>query len=149
MSARKHKVMVSVNDQELARLDEMRGDEERAVYLRRLLHQPQRDTEVATDGEAMVLLTWLAHDGRTTSANALAEALRAEQPARFYGLAERFLTDERGRLCVYRPRRRYSPTSPSYRREGGRASTCIGTTDWWAPGSVFADDWTPALSHDA
>ena len=42
MSARKHKVMVSVNDQELARLDEMRGDEERAVYLRRLLHQPQR-----------------------------------------------------------------------------------------------------------
>ena len=73
--------MVSVSDQELARLDEMRGDEERAVYLRRLLHQPQRDTEVATDGEAMVLLTRLAHDGRTTSANALAEALRAEQPA--------------------------------------------------------------------
>jgi len=42
MSARKHKVMVSVNDQELAPLDEMRGDEERAVYMRRLLHQPQR-----------------------------------------------------------------------------------------------------------
>ena len=42
MSARENKVKVRLNDQELARLDEMRGDEERAVYLRRLLHQPQR-----------------------------------------------------------------------------------------------------------
>ena len=56
--------MVRLNDQELARLDEMRGDEELAVYLRRLLHEPPKDTEVATHGEAMVILTRLARDGR-------------------------------------------------------------------------------------
>jgi integrase len=47
MSARKHKIMVSLNDHEAARLDEIRGDEERAVYLRRLLHEPPNGNKVA------------------------------------------------------------------------------------------------------
>jgi hypothetical protein len=48
MSSRSQHVKVSLNDQEAARLDEIRGDEERAVYLRRLLHEPPKGTEVAT-----------------------------------------------------------------------------------------------------
>ena len=36
MSARTNAVKVSLSDQELARLDELRGNDERAVYLRRL-----------------------------------------------------------------------------------------------------------------
>jgi Flp pilus assembly protein TadD len=81
MSARENKVKVRLNDQELARLDEMRGDEERAVCLRRLLHErPPKDTEVATYGEALLILTRLAREGRTTAATALEKALRGEQP---------------------------------------------------------------------
>jgi hypothetical protein len=73
--------MDRLTDQKLVRLDEMRGDEERAVYLRRLLHAPPKNTVVATHGGALVILTRLARDGRTTSANALGKALREEQPA--------------------------------------------------------------------
>ena len=40
MSNRRHNIKVSLNNQELARLDELRGDDERAVRLRRLLHEP-------------------------------------------------------------------------------------------------------------
>ena len=76
MSPRKHKVMVSLNDQEVARLDEVRGDEGRAVYLRRLLHEPPSDSENATHTEALAILSRLARDGRTTAAIALERALR-------------------------------------------------------------------------
>lgn len=79
MSARKNKVMVSLNDQEAARLDELRGDEDRAVHLRRLLHEPPSGSEVATHGEALAILTRLARDGRTTAAIALERALRGAQ----------------------------------------------------------------------
>lgn len=79
MRAGENKVKVR-NDQELARLDEMRGDEERAVYPRRLLHEPPRGTEAATYGEALLILTRPARDGRTTAASALENALRGEQP---------------------------------------------------------------------
>jgi hypothetical protein len=78
---RKHHVKVSLNDQELARLDELRGDEERAVYLRRLLHEPPTGAEVATHTEALTILTRLARDGRTTAAIALERALRGTQPS--------------------------------------------------------------------
>jgi hypothetical protein len=62
-----------------ADLDEIRGDEERAVYLRGLLHeQHPRDTEVATHGEAMVILTWPARDARTTAAVAPEKVLPGE-----------------------------------------------------------------------
>jgi hypothetical protein len=81
VSAREHKVMVRLNDQEAARLDEIRGDEERAVYLRRLLHEPPKGTEVATHTEAMTILSRLARDGRTTAAIALEKALRSEDVA--------------------------------------------------------------------
>jgi hypothetical protein len=90
MSAREKKVMVRLNDQESARLDEMRGDEEQAIYLRRLLHEPPRGTEVATHTEALVILSRLARDGRTTAAIALERALRGEQPA---SELEEFLRD--------------------------------------------------------
>jgi hypothetical protein len=42
MSAREHRITVRLNDQEAARLDELRGDEERPVYLRRLLYEPPK-----------------------------------------------------------------------------------------------------------
>ncbi len=79
MSNRRHHVKVSLNDQELARLDEIRGDEDRAVYLRRLLHAPPKGTEVATHTKALAILTRLARDGRTTAAIALEKTLRGEQ----------------------------------------------------------------------
>jgi hypothetical protein len=80
MSPRTHDIRVRLNDQELTRLDEVRGDEERAVYLRRLLHEPPQGTEVATHGKALAVLTRLARDGRVTAAIALERALRGEQP---------------------------------------------------------------------
>jgi hypothetical protein len=82
MSNRKHHIKVSLNDQELARLDEIRGDEERAMYLRRLLHEPPSGNEVATRTEALAILTRLARDSRVTAAIALAKELRGDhQPA--------------------------------------------------------------------
>ena len=81
MSNRKHHVKVSLSDQEVARLDELRGDEERAVYLRRLLHEPPKGDEIATHGEAMAILSRLARDGKVVAAVALEKALRGEQPA--------------------------------------------------------------------
>jgi hypothetical protein len=59
-----------------ADLDEMRGGEERADYLRRLLHEPRRDTE-AIHGEAMVI-PWLPRDARTTAAVAPEKVLPGE-----------------------------------------------------------------------
>ena len=77
MSGRRHHVKVPLSDQEAARLDELGGNEERAVYLRRLLHGPPDGSEVASHTEALALLTRLARDGRTTAAIALERALRA------------------------------------------------------------------------
>ena len=45
MSTRRHYVKVSLSAQEVARLDELRGDEERAVHLRRLIQQPLQETK--------------------------------------------------------------------------------------------------------
>lgn len=81
MSPRTHQIKVRLNDQELARLDEIRGDEERATYLRRLVHEPPSGNEVATHTEALTILTRLARDGRTTAAISLEKALRSDQPA--------------------------------------------------------------------
>jgi hypothetical protein len=71
MSTRDHKVLVSLNDDELAVLDEHRGGTPRAAYLRRLLHGPPKTIDVATRGEAMALLTALAREGRTQAVIAL------------------------------------------------------------------------------
>ena len=89
MSPRTHQIKVRLNDQELARLDEVRGDEGRAVCMRRLLHEPPKGTEIATHGESLAILSRLARDGRTTAAIALERALRGDQsPA---GELEEFL----------------------------------------------------------
>jgi hypothetical protein len=79
MSARQNKITVRLNDRELARLDELRGDDDRAAHLRRLLHEPPKGSEVATHGESLAILSRLARDGRTTAAIALERALRGER----------------------------------------------------------------------
>ena len=76
MNTREHAVKVSLNSDELARLDAARGRTERAVYLRRLLYAPPDVSEVATHTEALGLLSRLARGGRTAAAIALERALR-------------------------------------------------------------------------
>ena len=76
MAKREHHVMVVLNDDEIAVLDEHRGATPRATYLRQLLHGPRGDAEVATRTEAMSILTRLARDGRQQAAVALAKELR-------------------------------------------------------------------------
>ena len=93
MSARTNAVKVSLSDQELARLDELRGNDERAVYLRRLLHEPPTGNEIATHVEALGILTRLARDGRTTAAIALERTLRGDH-AEPDGELARLLRDE-------------------------------------------------------
>jgi hypothetical protein len=94
MSARTNNIKVSLSDRELARLDERRGDSERAVYLRRLLHEPPKGDEVATHTEALSILTRLARDGRTTAAIALERALRGEHGADTDSELARLLRDD-------------------------------------------------------
>jgi hypothetical protein len=76
MSPRTHQIKVRLDDEELARLDELRGDAERPVYLRQLLFEPPKRTEVAAHDEALAILSRLARDGRTSAAIALERALR-------------------------------------------------------------------------
>jgi hypothetical protein len=78
MSSRKHFVKVSLSDQEVARLDEFRGDEDRAVYMRRLLQAPPDGSEVATHSEALQILSRLARDGKVAAAIALERAVRVD-----------------------------------------------------------------------
>jgi hypothetical protein len=89
VSRRSHYIKVSLTDQEAARLDELRGDEERAVFMRRLLYQPPDGSEAATHGESLALLTRSAREGRVAAQIALERALRtAQQPL---GELEEFL----------------------------------------------------------
>ena len=82
MNRREHHIKVSLSGQELVRLDELRGDEERAVFLRRLLYEPPDGSEVCTHTESLGILSRLAQDGRTTAAIALERALRTDdEPA--------------------------------------------------------------------
>ena len=76
MSAREHAVKVSLNSDELARLDRARGRTERAVYLRTLLYEPPNITEIASHKEALAILSNLARAGGTAAAIALERALR-------------------------------------------------------------------------
>jgi hypothetical protein len=61
-----HYVKVSLSDQEVTRLEELRGDEERAVYLRRLLHEPPKG--------AGLMLRLLPQPGRFEGALPIGEA---------------------------------------------------------------------------
>jgi hypothetical protein len=76
MNTREHAVKVSLNSDELARLDRARGSAERAVYLRTLLYEPPNITEIASHKEALAILSRLARAGGTAAAIALERALR-------------------------------------------------------------------------
>jgi hypothetical protein len=76
MSERSVFVKVSLSEQEAARLDELRGDEDRAVFLRRLLYEPPDGSEVATYTESLGLLTRSARQGKVQAQVALERALR-------------------------------------------------------------------------
>ena len=81
MSNRSHYVKASLTAQELVRLDELRGGEERAVFMRRLLYEPPDGSEVATYGESLALLSASARTGKVAAQIALERALRGgEQP---------------------------------------------------------------------
>jgi hypothetical protein len=76
---RENAVRITLTDQELARLDELRpSGTSRPAFLRSLLQEPPRDDEVATRTEALAILTSLARDGRVAAAIALERALRNE-----------------------------------------------------------------------
>jgi hypothetical protein len=76
MNTREHAIKVSLNGDELARLDRARGRAERAVYLRTLLYEPPDVSEVASHEEVLALLSRLAGAGGTAAAIALERALR-------------------------------------------------------------------------
>jgi hypothetical protein len=78
---RQTRILVVLNEDETAVLDERRGAEPRAVHLRRLLHEPAKEPDVATRRESLAILTSLARDGSTVAAVSLAKELR-EQPER-------------------------------------------------------------------
>lgn len=89
--ARSNKVLVSLSDQELLRLDEFRGDTSRAVYLRQLLQGPPSRSEVASHSEALAILSKLSRDGKVSAAIALERALRGAEDASDDGWLERML----------------------------------------------------------
>jgi hypothetical protein len=76
MSKRRHDIMVRLDDREVAVLDEHRGSTPRATYMRRLLHEPPKEQEVASRAQAMAILTRLARDGNTQAACVHARELR-------------------------------------------------------------------------
>ena len=78
MSTRQHAVKVSLNSDELARLDRARGRTERAVYLRTLLYEPPDISEIASHAEALAILSNLARAGGTAAAISLERTLRNE-----------------------------------------------------------------------
>jgi hypothetical protein len=74
---RTHEINVRLNDDELARLDELRsGVTARAVYLRNLLREPPTNQDVADHREARAILSEMARTGKVTAAIALERALR-------------------------------------------------------------------------
>jgi hypothetical protein len=82
MGRRDNKVMVSLNGDELARLDEMRVGASRAVYLRTLLEEPLPLDRMPTHSEAVAILARMARDGKVAAAAvALERALRDDASA--------------------------------------------------------------------
>ena len=80
--ARENAIRVTLDDSELARLDELRPPgTSRPAFLRSLVRQPPRNDEVATREEALSILTALARDGRVAAAIALERALRGGAPS--------------------------------------------------------------------
>ena len=80
--ARERQIKITLDDDELARLDELRpSDTSRPAFIRSLLHEPPQGDEVCTRTEALSILSRLARDGRVTAAIALERALRGDQSA--------------------------------------------------------------------
>lgn len=78
---RERAVRVTLTDDELARLDELRpAGASRPAFFRTLLHEPPSGDDIATRTEALAILTGLARDGRVAAAIALERATR-DQPA--------------------------------------------------------------------
>jgi hypothetical protein len=66
---REHKVLVSLDGRELARLDELRpSGTARAVFLRQLLHGPSAVEEATSHAEAVGILARMARDGKVAAA---------------------------------------------------------------------------------
>jgi hypothetical protein len=79
---REHKVLVSLDGRELARLDELRpSGTARAVFLRQLLQGPSVVEEPPSHAEAVAILARLARVGKVAAAVALERALRDEAGA--------------------------------------------------------------------
>jgi hypothetical protein len=79
---RENEVKIRLNDDEIARLDEVKPrGMTRAAFVRSLLREPRGEAEVASRAEALAILTGLARDGRVSAAIALERALReADNP---------------------------------------------------------------------
>lgn len=78
---REHSIKVTFDDDELARLDELRpSGTSRPAFLRSLLHEPPSGNEIASRDEVLSILSGLARDGRVAAAIALERALREEGP---------------------------------------------------------------------
>jgi hypothetical protein len=79
--ARERTIRVTMNGDELAKLDELRPPGTfRPAFLRSPLRKPPRNDEVASREEVLSILTTLARDGRVAAAIALERALRGEAP---------------------------------------------------------------------
>jgi hypothetical protein len=79
---REHKVLVSLDGRELARLDELRpSGTARAVFLWQLLQGPFAVEEPPSHAEAVGILARLARDGKVAAAVALERALRDDAGA--------------------------------------------------------------------
>jgi hypothetical protein len=77
--ARQNEVMVRLNDDEVARLDEMRpAGVARAVHLRNLLAESRVLEPIADRQEILALLSEQARAGKVAAAVALERALRNE-----------------------------------------------------------------------
>ncbi|MBA2512779.1 MAG: hypothetical protein H0V26_00390 [Solirubrobacterales bacterium] len=79
---RSNRVVVQLGDDELAKVDELRGATTRSAFFRALLRGAgvSGGGEVASHAEALEILTALARDGKMPAAIALERALRARDP---------------------------------------------------------------------
>jgi hypothetical protein len=83
MAARRtHEVRVALNDDEFARLEEIRPlGVSRSAFIRSLVRGDPQDPDVASRAEALSILTSLAREGRTSAAIALVRELRSNDQA--------------------------------------------------------------------
>jgi len=89
---RTHEVRVALNDDELARLDEIRPQGvNRSAFIRSLLRGDPQDPDVASRVEALSILTGLAREGRTSAAIALVRELRPNDEASIDDAIDRIL----------------------------------------------------------